>query len=268
MNSNQGIAVFIDLANAWCVDFPELLRQVAEMGDLEDVRAYGDFSQRHLGPLALELYALGVSMHHCPSWSNGAGHGNGPPARKRTDDRLLQEGVRELLRLRPSVGSYILVTADADIIPTCHSIRKQGRDVQVMCPTAGAAVGRVLAQSGLEILAAPMIDSCQPSDSSCAGPYSDEELIGLLREIDSLEQTSEFLTFTYLVNNIAVADVARTGVLMGRLNRLLEIGALSRYPYCRPKTGQTLPAIRVNRSHLLVASALDGANRSHPEGSA
>ena len=153
----QRVAVLIDVANAEDVDFRGLLARAAELGRLEEVRAYGDFRQRHLDPIAIELYVLGVEMIHCPSWISGAGKDNGTGRRKRTDDCLLAKGVRDLLCTRPGVFTYLLVTSDADIIPTCHAIRERGHDVVLMCPDIERTLGHVLRQCGFQMEPAPML---------------------------------------------------------------------------------------------------------------
>ncbi|OGO51913.1 MAG: hypothetical protein A2148_04490 [Chloroflexi bacterium RBG_16_68_14] len=156
-SQRASIALFVDVANAEDVDFRRLLSWVRELGPLLEARAYGDFRQRHLDPRALELLALGIEMVHCPSWRNGGHPQDGSGTWKRTDDRLLEKGVRDLLGKRPEVSTYILVTSDADALPTAHAVRDEGKRVIFMCPDFENSLGRVLRQSLFQIERAPML---------------------------------------------------------------------------------------------------------------
>jgi hypothetical protein len=155
MDDRQKLAVFIDVANAENLDFPQLLERVRQLGQIEEVRAYGDYRQYHLDGLALELYALGIVMIHCPSWANGNQDSNGISKRKRSDDGLLYQGVRDFLEKRPDISIYILVTADSDIIPTVHRIREHGKQELLIYDKSDGSLGRILALCHFRMEAGP-----------------------------------------------------------------------------------------------------------------
>lgn len=259
------VAVFIDVANADGVDFRQLLARASELGHVAEVRAYGDFRQRHLDQLAIELYVLGVEMVHCPSWPNGGRNEDGTTRRKRTDDRLLEKEVRDLVSRRPSICSYILVTSDADIIPTCHTLRQHGKGALLMCPAADSSLGHVLRQSSLGIEPAPMLEAPEgPGEPSKGANAGSAGLGRLVQELECLETNSDYLTFSYVSANIGNNGNGLPPEVMANLNLLIEQGAVERYPHPHPRTGQTLPAIRLNRAHPLVVSALQGVSGALP----
>jgi phage baseplate assembly protein gpV len=51
---------------------------------------------------------------------------------------------------------YVLVTADADVIPTGHALAEIGKQVILLCPDIDVSLGHVLAQCPFQIEAAPM----------------------------------------------------------------------------------------------------------------
>ena len=69
-----------------------------------------------------------------------------------------------------------------------------------------------------------------------------------------LERERPYVTFSFAAQNLGNGSF----VLRQQLNSLIEKGALQRYDYVHPATGQVLPALRTNRSHPLVADAANG----------
>jgi hypothetical protein len=151
----QQLAVFIDVANAEGIDLRRLLAGLARLGELVEVRAYGDFRQRHLDEVAIDMYAQGIHMVHSPSWPNGA-RADGSTRRKRCDDRLMEKEVRDLIHRRPSIATYALVTSDADIIPTVNALRENGKEVILFCPWVQQKLGHVLRMCDVPVDDAPL----------------------------------------------------------------------------------------------------------------
>ena len=129
MTQNGKAALLVDVANSEELDLSTVLEQAYRFGHLQEMKAYGDFRQHHLTDLAGTLYGLGFEIVHCPSWPNGGTHPDGSRKWKRTDDVLMQRGALELLIKRPSIKTFIFATADADIIPTCHTLHERGKRV-------------------------------------------------------------------------------------------------------------------------------------------
>ena len=144
METNGKVALFIDLENSKCLDLERIITEAGELGKIEEARAYADFSQGHLQKIAIELYAKGVMMIHAPSWRNGG------ESVKRSDDRLLEGDVRNVLSKQPCIGTYVLATADADIIPTCQFIRREQKRLILYSSLEGT--GWILKLCGWELL--------------------------------------------------------------------------------------------------------------------
>ncbi len=268
MKRTEKIAVFIDLANSLDLDLRWIMNEANGAGYVEEARCYGDFRQEHLTATALDLYALGVTMIHTPSWPNG---GN---SMKRSDDRLLEKGIRDTLMKRPSISAFLVVTSDSDIIPTCHSILEQKRRL-VLYSSMDGVLGRILKTCGFEIRPAPKATG-QPgyqanvpahikseaktgddgssdngevveTDDSCVKEPGERDIV---KAIDRLEQTSRFLTFMATVGRITNGNAVIKGKVQQQLSHFIERGLVERYQ-------QPIPAIRLNRQHPLVIAALD-----------
>ncbi len=258
MTEEAKVAVFIDVANnGGCLNLYEVLNQIGAFGQIEEARAYGDFRQDHLAAFALELYAKGIEMVHCPSWPNGDGM-------KRSDDRLLEKEVRDMLATRPSISTYILVTSDADIIPTCQSPRRQNKRVILFSQT-DETLGWVLRSCGFEMRNAPPKEphvqrrpedaaSADAGNGRCQASSGSSDRERLVREMDRLERTSRYVCFTNAVGRISQGDASAFNNVQRQLNELVREGVVENYSV-------QIPAIRLNRNHPLVRSALDEVDK-------
>jgi len=262
MKRNEKVAVFLDVANSEGLSLDQILSQVSEFGQIKEARAYGDFRQEHLTNLAIELYAKGIQMVHCPSWPNGGWM-------KRSDDRLLEKDIRGLLSKQPSISTYVLVTSDADIIPTCHDIREEGKRV-VLYSLLGEKLGWILKLCGFEIREAPRRaetqkparqfnheeDATVNNHGTENGPnghkYTTEQLV---REIDHLEKTSRYLAFMQAVGRIARGNETLTKEVKQQLSKLVQEGIVENYTF-------QMPAIRLNRNHPAVISVLGNGEKT------
>lgn len=144
------LALLVDVANSEELDFGAILEQARQLGQVAEAKAYGDFRQHHMTDHAGTLYGLGFELVHCPSWPNGATNGDGSRKWKRTDDVLMQRGAMGLLINQPSIDTYVFVTADADIIPACHTLRERGKRV-VLIYTRGC-LGLIFRKCPFELI--------------------------------------------------------------------------------------------------------------------
>ena len=273
MKKTEKIAVFIDLANSLDLDLKWIMNEANEAGCVEEARCYGDFRQEHLTAMALDLYALGVTMIHSPSWVNGGS------SVKRSDDRLLEKGIRDTLMKRPSISTFVVVTSDSDIIPTCHSILEQKKRL-VLYSSMDGILGRILRTCGFEIRPAPKttggpshqatasvhlksegrnVDNHRSDNGevvetaeSCTKELGEEDIV---KAMDSLEQTSRYMTFMATVGRITNGNAVIKGRVQQRLSHFIERGVVERYEH-------PIPAIRLNRQHPLVIAALADTRES------
>jgi len=255
----ERIVIFVDLANMEDFDLRYILEQARQDGCVEEARCYGDFCQRHIADMALDLYTMGFMMVLCPSWNNGG------DLMKRSDDRLLEKAIHDTLAHRPLISTFILVTSDADIIPTCHTIREHDRRLILYSNPEG--LGGLLRSCGFEVRQVPRRSNSyqaehQPPNSHIAevtdgvmtephnGDLSTEKI---LLEIDYLEKGSRYLTFMRTVGSIANGDAALKQKVQQQISNLIKDGVIERYEH-------RIPAIRLNREHSLVTSALNNAD--------
>jgi len=223
-------------------------------------------------------------MVHCPSWDLAGGD------TKRSDDRILEKEIRDCL-VDDSISIYVLVTSDSDIIPTCHGIREHGRQF-MLYSSKDQSLGWLLRSCGFEIREAPgdrqgqigtpsedtgskettlAVNPCNGSSNPKAGVASfrqtafavnrgngssnsngheltEEELV---KEIDHLERTNRFIGFTQTALKLAKGDRCSIDKVKKQLGGLVKEGILENYNY-------EMPAIRLNRKHRMVDSALSG----------
>ena len=256
MKKIEKTAVFIDLANSEDLDLRCVIDAARKIGTIEEIRCYGDFSQRHIADLSLELYSMNFTMVHCPSFNNGNG------GFKRTDDRLLEKGIRDTLINRPSIINYVLVTSDADIIPSCHSIKERNKQL-VLYSSMDACLGRVMRACGFDIREIPKRTGVEGPTNTSRGSASNDtsgsdngksDEINLGREqviakIDQLEKTSRYLCYMQTVGRLANGNAVMKSKVQRILSELIDGGIVENYEY-------RLPAIRLNRQHPSVTSAL------------
>lgn len=261
--------IFVDLANMEDFDLRDILERTRQEGCVEEARCYGDFRQYHIGEMALDIYAMGFTMVHCPSWNNGSN------VMKRSDDRLLEKCVLDTLAHRPQIATYVLVTSDADIIPACHSIKEHDKKLVLYSNQDG--LGGLLRSCGFEVRQARQrssgyrLDGCnqntnghQPNHDGQAFLSKTAEANGkinhndelsverTLLEIDHLEKTSRYLTFMQTVGKIANGAAVLKEKLQKQISNWAKDGVIENYEY-------RVPAIRLNRAHPLVASTLRGS---------
>ena len=248
-------AIFVDLANMEDFDLRCILEETRQNGRVEEARCYGDFRQYHIGDMALDLYAIGFMMVHCPSWNNGGG------LMKRSDDRLLEKAIRDTLVHRPLISTYILVTSDADVIPTCHTIREHDKRLILYSDPEG--LGDLLRSCGFEVRQVPRRSNGHQqghklSDSRIAEvtgkvkaePHNgDLSIEKTLLEIDHMEKGAWYLTFMQTVSRIAKGDAVLKQKVQQQISNLIKDGVIESYEH-------HIPAIKLNREHPLVTSAL------------
>lgn len=261
----EKMAIFVDLANMEDFDLRGLLEEARQKGRVEEARCYGDFRQLHIGDMAMDLYAAGFMMVHCPSWSNG---GN---VMKRSDDRLLEKAIRDTLVHQPLISTYILVTSDADIIPTCHTIKDHDKRLVLYSNPEG--LGGLLRSCGFEVhQVARKSNGHQPDqhlpDSRIAEvtdkvkeePHNgDLSIENTLREIDQMEKGSRYLTFMQTVGRIANGDGVLKQKVQQQISNLIKDGVIESYEF-------HIPAIKLNREHTLVTSALHNGTTKEKAG--
>jgi hypothetical protein len=252
----ERIAIFVDLANMEDFDLRCILEQARQSGRVEEAQCYGDFRQLHIGDMALDLYALGFMMVHCPSWNNG------DSVMKRSDDRILEKTIRNTLNHRPQISTYILVTSDADIIPTCHTIIEHEKRLILYSNPAG--LGGLLRSCGFEVRQVPkksgyqqashqLPDFCISEVTGKAKPETDNgdlSIEKILLEIDQMEKGSRYLTFMATVGRIASGNAVIKQKIQQQVSGLIKDGVIESYKH-------QIPAIRLNREHPLVTSALN-----------
>ena len=248
-------AIFVDLANMEDFNLRDILERIRQEGRVEEARCYGDFRQLHIGDMAMDLYAAGFMMVHCPSWNNG---GN---VMKRSDDRLLEKAISDTLVHRPLISTYVLVTSDADIIPTCHTIKDHDKRLVLYSNPEG--LGGLLRSCGFEVRQVPKKSGCQQAShqlpNSCISGVTgkakpepnngDLPIEKILLEIDQMEKGSRYLTFMQTVGRIANGDGVIKEKVQQQISNLIKDGVIESYE-------QHIPAIKLNRKHHLVTSAL------------
>lgn len=104
-----------------------LVATAKEYGRLVLARAYSDWTQVRLREDAPNLYRAGIE----PMYAPGRNPISGAPIKNSADIRLIVDAVEMCGRLQ-HVGTYILVTGDADLIHALNFLRLQGRRVVVI----------------------------------------------------------------------------------------------------------------------------------------
>jgi uncharacterized protein (TIGR00288 family) len=127
----ESVAILWDIenvtpsANSQFVD--GLLEFSQELGRITVCRVYGDWTRPHLGRLSRLLSENGFELIHIPV------------ARKNSADISLITNAVELIYQYPHLSKIVLITGDADFRPLLYTLRRNGKDVHIICNSRNAS---------------------------------------------------------------------------------------------------------------------------------
>src|SRR5450756_2204158 len=127
MAANELISVTVDASELSAASAEPLRAILSRYGRPVSARAFADFQQSSLTDLSVQLYQMGFTLVHCPTWPNG----DGTP-KPIVSDILAQDLRDQLEQLDDDVETYILVATSRDYIAAANSLRRHERHVVVV----------------------------------------------------------------------------------------------------------------------------------------
>ena len=100
---------------------------ISEEGKISYATAFGDWNRSHIKNIAAELAANSFELIHVPA------------ARKDSSDMSMVAHGVELIFQYPHIDKFVLITGDADFRPLLLSLRKYGKQTQIICDVTNNA---------------------------------------------------------------------------------------------------------------------------------
>jgi hypothetical protein len=145
--ADEAISVTVDASDLTAASAEPIRNIVRRFGRPVSARAFGDFQQPALAELAIQLYQMGFTLVHCPSWPNGDGFP------KSIVSDVLAQDLRDQLEQLDDVETYLLIATSRDYIAVANALKRH--EVRVVVVAEDAKVCRELKACSDEFVALP-----------------------------------------------------------------------------------------------------------------
>lgn len=130
MSADEPISVTVDASELSAASAEPLRNIISRYGRPVVARAFADFQQPNLSDLAVQLYQMGFTLVHCPTWPNG----DGSPKPLVAD--VLAQDLRDQLEEVEDVETFLLVATSRDYIAVANALKRHDRRVVVVAEEA------------------------------------------------------------------------------------------------------------------------------------
>lgn len=130
LDADEPISVTVDATDLSGASAEPLKAIIARYGRPVSARAFADFQQTSLAELAVQLYQLGFTLVHCPTWPNGDGF----PKPVVTD--ILAQDLRDQLEELEGVETFLLAGTSREYIAVANALRRHDKRVIVVAEEA------------------------------------------------------------------------------------------------------------------------------------
>ena len=130
MAADELISVTIDATDLGVTSGDALRNIINRYGRPVAARAFADFQQSGLSDLSVQLYQMGFTLVHCPTWPNG----DGTPKPIVSD--IMAQDLRDQLEELEGVETFLLVATSRDYIAVANALRRHDRRVVVVAEEA------------------------------------------------------------------------------------------------------------------------------------
>ncbi len=131
VTADEPISVTVDASDLSVASAEPLRNIMSRYGRPVVARAFADFQQPYASELAVQLYQMGFTLVHCPTWPNG----DGVP-KTVVSDVMAQDLRDQLEELEESVETYIVVATSREFIAVANALRRHDRRVVVVAEEA------------------------------------------------------------------------------------------------------------------------------------
>lgn len=126
VNAEEAISVTVDASDLTAASAEPLRNIVRRFGRPVSARAFADFQQPALAELAVQLYQMGFTLVHCPSWPNGDGFP------KSIVSDVMAQDLRDQLEQLEGVETYLLIATSRDYIAVTNALKRHEAKVVVV----------------------------------------------------------------------------------------------------------------------------------------
>ncbi len=127
---DEPISVTVDASDLTVASAEPLRNIIGRYGRPVSARAFADFQQPNLSDLAVQLYQMGFSLVHCPSWPNGDGFP------KAIVSDVMAQDLRDQVEQLEGVETYLLVATSRDYIAVSNALRRHEINIVVVAEDA------------------------------------------------------------------------------------------------------------------------------------
>lgn len=128
--ADDAISVTIDATDLTSSSAEPIRDIISRFGRPASARAFADFMQTSLAELAIQLYQMGFTLVHCPTWPNGEGF----PKPVVTD--ILAQDLRDQVEELDGVDVFVLVATSREYIAVANALRRHEKHVVVVADEA------------------------------------------------------------------------------------------------------------------------------------
>lgn len=113
----EQLAVFVDAENAESKFIDRILVKLQDLGEINSIRAYADWSKPNLEPWVVKLRKHAIEAVHQLSSQSG----------KNSSDLLLGISATDVLHTSPQITIFVIVSSDGDFSSLVHKIRSYNK---------------------------------------------------------------------------------------------------------------------------------------------
>lgn len=145
--ADEPISVTVDATDLSLASAEPLRSVISRFGRPVISRAFADFQQGTLAELNVQLYQMGFTLVHCPSWPNS----DGVPKTIVSD--VMAQDLRDQLEELDEVETFVVVATSRDYIAVANALKRHDRRVVIVGEES--KVCRELRLCGDEFVALP-----------------------------------------------------------------------------------------------------------------
>ena len=133
LDANEPISITVDASDLTGASAEPLKNIISRYGRPVAARAFADFQQTSLSELAVQLYQMGFTLVHCPTWPNGDGFP------KSVVSDIVAQDLRDQLEELEGVETFLVVATSREYIAVANAMRRHDKRVVVVAEEAKVA---------------------------------------------------------------------------------------------------------------------------------
>lgn len=126
LSAEDPISITVDAGDLSSASAEPLRNIINRFGRPVSARAFADFQQPQLAELAVQLYQMGFTLVHCPTWPNG----DGTPKSVVSD--ILAQDLRDQLEELEGVETFLVAATSREYIAVANALRRHDKRVVII----------------------------------------------------------------------------------------------------------------------------------------